>query len=131
MSAAHTPGPWAVTSKYGDIKDEVAASGRAVATVWTRRFATKVDDKRGTRSIIEPDAEGEANARLIAASPVLLNACRLAASLCRCRGSGVYVKDCTRCGDSTDDHACNDEERPCTSATCIAIRDAIAKAVQS
>jgi hypothetical protein len=41
---------------------------------------------------------------------------------CRCRGKGVYTRDCTLCGDSTFDHVCNDEERPCTDPACTLAR---------
>jgi hypothetical protein len=41
---------------------------------------------------------------------------------CRCRGKGVYTRDCTLCGDSTFDHVCNDEERPCTDPACAFAR---------
>lgn len=69
----HTPGPWRVSGRYGPLKDEVSASGRAVASVWTRRLPLKME--KGAPEA-EPDHEGEANARLIAASPVLLDALR-------------------------------------------------------
>lgn len=70
MSAAHTPGPWAIRDGYGLLKAEVGPSGRAVATVWTKQMPNGKEDQK------EPLAwaEGEANAALIAAAPELLEA---------------------------------------------------------
>lgn len=43
-----------------------------------------------------------------------LEAALASAPTCRsCRGTGVYRYPCGRCGDSTYDHACNDDEEPC------------------
>lgn len=70
MSAAHTPGPWAIREGYGLLKAEVGPHGRAVATVWTKQMPSGKEDQK------EPVAwpEGEANARLISAAPELLEA---------------------------------------------------------
>lgn len=71
MSAAqHTPGPWqtdeaAHDAPYQNIR--VTANGRSVCTVW-------IDDA----PVPDFNAGQEANARLIAAAPELLAACKLA-----------------------------------------------------
>lgn len=71
-----TPGPWKLNGRYGELKDEVAGSGRAVATVWTRKTINTVkDSQRGTETVADP--EGEANLRTILALPELLYACEL------------------------------------------------------
>jgi hypothetical protein len=66
---AFTPGPWRICGQYNAVKDEIGAEGRAVATVWTRQISRRVD---GTDAEAWP--EGEANARLIAAAPVMYEA---------------------------------------------------------
>ncbi len=58
----------------------------------------------------------------------LLEALRERIKKCRCRGTGTYTRECTLCGDSTYDHYCDDEDRPCTDAGCVAARTAVAKA---
>lgn len=65
----HTPGPWEVRPGYGMLKAEIGPPGRAVAAVWVKQAGTRDEQK-------EPVAwpEGEANARLIAAAPDLLEA---------------------------------------------------------
>lgn len=72
MSAAHTPGPWAIREGYGLLKAEVGPHGRAVATVWTKQMPGGKDDQK--EPVVWP--EGEANARLISAAPELLEALR-------------------------------------------------------
>lgn len=56
----------------------------------------------------------------------LREALRAVVKQCHCRGTGVYTRDCTLCGDSTYDHMCNDEERPCELPSCVAARAALA-----
>lgn len=66
----HTPGPWVQSGDYGLLKTEIVAPNalhRAIASVWTRRV-----NESGT-TLVWP--EGEANARLIATAPELLDAC--------------------------------------------------------
>lgn len=62
-----TPGPWVNMGEYSALKDEIGVKGRAVCTVWTRR---KDGVLREDQQIVR-DAEGEANAALIIASPEL------------------------------------------------------------
>jgi hypothetical protein len=61
MNTKHTPGPWA-TGGY-DIKAE---DGRALIATVIRRYQN--------RSALDPDDEGAANARLIAAAPEMFDA---------------------------------------------------------
>ena len=72
MGAKHTPGTWVVTGPddepYGDIK--VGVHQRAVCRLW--------QDDAPEHSY---NAEQWANARLIAAAPDLLTACREAGAL--------------------------------------------------
>lgn len=58
----------------------------------------------------------------------LLTALKGAVSLCHCRGKGTYTRPCSMCGDSTFDHACDDDDVDCQSPACVAARAAIAKA---
>lgn len=67
MSAAHTPGPWYLD--WDMTRINVHAEGVQIAIV---RRSTK----DGTASPIYDDAEARANARLIAAAPELLAACK-------------------------------------------------------
>lgn len=61
----HTPGPWSIGPEYGNLKNEILAGGRAIAAVWTK----KSDYTSGSQKETKPYAEGQANARLIAAAP--------------------------------------------------------------
>lgn len=69
----HTPGPWQVGARYGNNKIEIADASydKLICTVWTHQFQG---------SMFEPDRQfqplpyGAANARLIAASPEMLDA---------------------------------------------------------
>lgn len=63
----HTPGPWTFGSfSYGPYQWEITNTNlQAIAVVWTKA-------KMATQPFtIEPTAEGEANARLIAAAPTM------------------------------------------------------------
>lgn len=72
----YTPGPWSITNpNYGPLMAEIGTDSRPVGIVWTRQMCSR---KESDRSIAEPNAEGEANARLIAAAPELLAALKLA-----------------------------------------------------
>ena len=74
--SAHTPGPWRITDRYGVLTYQVGIDGRTVCTVWPRQ--------QGNRPSVvdtEPWPEGEANARLIAAAPDLLESLRELAEL--------------------------------------------------
>lgn len=76
--AKHTPGPWQVGSRHGNVMTEVADINydRAVAAVWTHEFPA---DSKGTRRHETVEwPEGLANAKLIAAAPVLLQTCKQA-----------------------------------------------------
>jgi hypothetical protein len=74
-AAKHTPGPWRVGPRYGANKLELnAPNGDAIATVWA--FRPKMVQREGSpdRSDYVEDAEGHANACLIAAAPALADA---------------------------------------------------------
>ncbi len=66
MSAGHTPGPWAVTKAKSR---KVTAKGVLICTAVLRNSATTAQNKHG-----KGQHEAEANARLIAAAPALLEA---------------------------------------------------------
>ena len=74
--SAHTPGPWRITDRYGVLTDQVGIDGRTVCTVWPRQ-----QGHRPSGVDTEPWPEGEANARLIAAAPDLLESLRELAEL--------------------------------------------------
>ena len=65
---SHTPGPWTFRKQYNLLCDEIGVDGSAVATVWTR----SVHSREPGQPPSQPWPEGEANARLIAAAPELL-----------------------------------------------------------
>lgn len=75
MAARHTPGPWKTKSKFGPRSASIVARSwdQVVAKVFTRKYNTDGVISDG-RPAIEADPEGEANARLIAAAPELLEA---------------------------------------------------------
>jgi hypothetical protein len=66
----HTPGSWRFIQRRNVLQDEIGVRGQAVCTVWTRH--TPAIREQGVESM--PWPEGEANARLIAAAPELLQA---------------------------------------------------------
>jgi hypothetical protein len=69
MTAKHSPGPWWVSDNFNDMRPEAIHEGRSnciVATTWS----------------IVPEDMRKANARLIAASPSLLDACKAALPIC-------------------------------------------------
>lgn len=70
--SAHTPFPWVDGGPFGLNKTEVQGSARAVASVWTRRAATLLDEKK--TEVYVDDPEGLANLRLILALPSLIDA---------------------------------------------------------
>lgn len=75
----HTPGPWKFDKEYGNAMDELyGPDGRAIAAIWTRGC----DSPTRVRECYKPFAEGVANARLIAAAPDLLSACKDAETAC-------------------------------------------------
>lgn len=82
-SKAHTPGPWDHRQRYNTLQDEIGINGHALATVWVRKFKAQKDD---TADRVEPWDAGEANARLIAAAPDLLNALVTLADVAEARG---------------------------------------------
>jgi hypothetical protein len=64
----HSPAPWSIEGSHGRYQDSLCdANGQAVAAIWTRKSYPKADD-------LCPSLTGEANARLIAAAPDLLEA---------------------------------------------------------
>ena len=68
MSATHTPGPWAYIQDE-DGSFDVCQQGGAALTTWSSDVC-RVYQIDGT----QPEAVAEANARLIAAAPELLDA---------------------------------------------------------
>ncbi len=81
MSAQHTPGPWTAVDPVDEpdvLCHEIVGptSGHPLATVWTDYYA------------VAPIPEHEANARLIAAAPALLEA--LEGLLNEALGQGWY-----------------------------------------
>jgi hypothetical protein len=114
---AHTPGPWNQRQQNSALRDEIGVRGKAVALVWVRRMP----HEKTTGPMVEPDAEGEANARLIAAAPDLLAKVQQYASECgECEGEGSVLVEWE------DDSDRDPEWVPC--AACQDIRDVIALA---
>lgn len=70
-SRKHTPGPWHISGKHGNLRTEVVSGGRAIAAVWTHQSvpADVTDPQRGTTE--QPLEYGAANLHLIAAAPDL------------------------------------------------------------
>jgi hypothetical protein len=68
---SHTPGPWDYRAQFNNLKDEIGINGRSICTVWVRRVPQLRPDGAMPH---QWDAwpEGEANARLIAATPEML-----------------------------------------------------------
>ncbi|HEY1034976.1 MAG TPA: hypothetical protein VGE09_08345 [Pseudoxanthomonas sp.] len=73
MEDKHTPGPWVVEHGESVSVRDVATDSRLCTINWLK-------GRHGLAGRI-PDAEGEANARLIATAPDLLEAC-IAVSKC-------------------------------------------------
>lgn len=69
MKTQHTPGPWHVTPSGG-----IAGDGEAVVLNWE----SDVAECSGAKAINNGFGRAEANARLIAAAPDLLEACQTA-----------------------------------------------------
>lgn len=70
--STHSPAPWGIVGRYGKYSDEIAdANGQAVAWAFTRK-----GDPQSVTGVL-PHPQGEANARLIAAAPELLDALRM------------------------------------------------------
>lgn len=109
-----TPGPWCIYDGQG-------AMERIIVTM---EGASVADANAGFPC---DEAEQNANARLIAAAPNLYAALVKTMKKCRCRGTGVWTRSCTLCGDSTFDHECNDKCLPCDDADCVAARAVIAE----
>lgn len=63
MSTKHTPGPWT----------QVKMSGEAIRLIWGPEGRCVVDLTK--QNVMHSEAEQNANARLIAAAPELLEAC--------------------------------------------------------
>lgn len=83
--SAHTPGPWAWDDEGGEL---FASRGASAGTtiLWPRNISAECDARRdGWASALgshnASDEESAANARLIAAAPKLLAACRTALTL--------------------------------------------------
>lgn len=74
----HTPGPWDQRQRYDTLRDEIGTRGKALATVWVRAIEGVLTHEQS----ITLTAEGEANARLIAAAPELLEALELVLGNC-------------------------------------------------
>lgn len=73
MSAAHTPGPWAYQieeNAHDDMRHGVIAKCNDLWIAACYRSGTTPDNDKSPKA----DAEAEANARLIAATPDLLEA---------------------------------------------------------
>lgn len=70
--ASHTPGPWHVSQDTNVDAGDVHTDGVRVAKCWTSTFAP-------------PPLEAAANARLIAAAPDLLEACKTIVQLGKSR----------------------------------------------
>jgi hypothetical protein len=79
--AAFTPGPWELRANYGNLRSEIYAGGRAIATVWTKQASTREEQKEPV-----PWPEGEANAALLLAAPDLLKAAKRALATLRASG---------------------------------------------
>lgn len=130
----HTPGPWLIdmaetTSRWPVIyvpdaswdagKREIAEISDIVA------FNVSHSGKERWKTADTADM-AMANARLIAAAPEMLAALKASVRGCGlCAGRGSYLTPCSMCGDSTYDHACDDERVDC--ARCKAAVDLIAK----
>ena len=110
-----TPGPWVIDWNVARL--DIFSSDAKVLVASLRRSA------------MSPaiDEAARANARLIAAAPNLYAALVKTMKKCRCRGTGVWTRSCTLCGDSTFDHECNDKCLPCDDADCVAARAVIAE----
>lgn len=75
MNSKHTPGPWNGRSYFNTLQDEIIADGRSICRVHVRKLKT-IEKVAKDLSATEIDAIGEANLRLIAAAPELLEALR-------------------------------------------------------
>lgn len=97
-SAAPTPGPWKVVESPAAVKNRcIVRKERQGTCLLSRHIATV--------SVHGPDAENEANARLLAAAPDLLAACQRALEWLVVSPGGASIAE-----------------------TCAAVRAAIAKA---
>lgn len=82
--AVHTPGPWKIGSEHTSAQDEIECqNGTTIAVVWTRRGY-------GPRPCFKDNPEGISNARLIAAAPDLLEACKVAMDFIDSGNSGKF-----------------------------------------
>jgi hypothetical protein len=68
MEAKHIPRPWTYNKTNTGIREILNSAGQRIAVVESHDAGTKNDDRA---------QEAEANARLIAASPELLEACKI------------------------------------------------------
>jgi hypothetical protein len=122
----HTPGPW-----YADKKGLI---WRRPPSDLYQNGGRLAGDMPIATAFVGWSGEGlegypvNANARLIASAPELLDALKRFVSACRCNGTGTYESECPYCGDSTYDHYCKHEIRECFSEPCKVARQAIAKA---
>ena len=93
-AAHHTPGPW-MTNADGEIVDR---QGRMIAPVIHAHNVPSLAFSRGSGHNIAEDDGGEANARLIAAAPELLDALReielLAREIKRSNNADAIVCKC-------------------------------------
>lgn len=94
--SGHTPGPWDQRRPYNTLWDEIGPRGEAVCVVRVRRENGVFSDEKQ----ILPDPEGEANARLIAAAPGLLEALHAGR---RAIGNHSAPGDCYATGPMTGD----------------------------
>lgn len=93
-AARHTPGPW-MTNSDGEVVDR---QGRMIAPVIHAHNVPSLAFARGSGHNIAEDDGGEANARLIAAAPELLDALReielLARDIKRSNNADAIVCKC-------------------------------------
>lgn len=104
------------------------AATKGLTTMQAERDLAQAMHEEASR---QRDAIGEELIWVRGSQAELLAVAEASAKDCRCRGTGSYERACTLCGDSTYDHNCNDETRPCTDAVCIQRRTAIANGRKS
>lgn len=89
----HTPGPWTIGREYTNSQDEIlAADGRTIAIIWTRKAPFGATARPQFKDV----PELQANARLIAAAPELLEAAKIGLAACivwggKCEAAGEHI----------------------------------------